>query len=389
MNKKLITLVIIFFFAFIANGFSQTWNYIGTGYQTSDPYPFYYYKLAQINNSNDRYASIIELSVQSDANYFDQQATYTIRIDKYEGTNVGSSDGARFDGMEIRCTSGNPAAAVFFISGTGLWVRSNNRWGGLYYRVIANFVQSPIVPDIAATQTLSGPSNVLYYTNQNGIKCDFDHNRFYEIPAIDVHGSVFHGLNINSQLNNQMGRPPVGANTIPGEIRGISGDDPLADDGLLRLSAGGGTNSGTKSYIDISGYMADPSNERLDNIVFGTRGLERMRLDLNGNLGIGVNDTKGYKLAVNGKIRTKEIKVEASDWPDYVFNAAHEMPSLRELETFIRENHHLPDIPSASETAEDGIDLGKMNTRLLKKIEELTLYIIEQEKRIQKLEDAK
>ncbi len=110
--------------------------------------------------------------------------------------------------------------------------------------------------------------------------------------------------------------------------------------------------------------------------------------DDNGNVGIGTL-TPNERLTVNGTIRAKAIKVEVSNWPDYVFSATHEKPSLRDLETFIRENHHLPEIPSASETAENGIDLGKMNTSLLKKIEELTLYIIEQEKRIRKLEEAK
>lgn len=100
-----------------------------------------------------------------------------------------------------------------------------------------------------------------------------------------------------------------------------------------------------------------------------------------GNMGIGTTDTKGYKLAVNGKIRAQEIKVEAANWPDYVFAKDFKLPSLKETEQHIKENGHLPGIPSAAEVETGGIDLGEMNAKLLKKIEELTLHLIEQQKK--------
>lgn len=97
----------------------------------------------------------------------------------------------------------------------------------------------------------------------------------------------------------------------------------------------------------------------------------------NGNVGIGTSDTKGYKLAVNGKIRTQEIKVEAVNWPDYVFAKDYKLQSLKETEQHIKDKGHLPGIPSAEEVKENGVDLGEMNKKLLQKIEELTLYLIE------------
>jgi hypothetical protein len=100
-----------------------------------------------------------------------------------------------------------------------------------------------------------------------------------------------------------------------------------------------------------------------------------------GNLGIGViNPTE--KLSVNGNIRSKEVKVESANWPDYVFNEDYKISSLAELEVFLRSNRHLPEIPSAETVAQEGISLGEMNGKLLKKIEELTLYLIEQNKSI-------
>lgn len=101
----------------------------------------------------------------------------------------------------------------------------------------------------------------------------------------------------------------------------------------------------------------------------------------NGNIGIGTNNSS-EKLSVNGTIRSKEIKVEATPWPDYVFAEDYTLKSLEETEAYIKENKRLPDMPSAEEVAENGIALGEMNRLLLEKVEELTLYIIHQQKEI-------
>ncbi|WP_214228805.1 hypothetical protein [Pedobacter sp. B4-66] len=98
-----------------------------------------------------------------------------------------------------------------------------------------------------------------------------------------------------------------------------------------------------------------------------------------GNVGIGTTAPK-EKLSVNGKIRAHEIKVETSGWPDYVFAKDYQLPSLQETEQHIKDKGHLPGIPSAEEVKANGVDLGEMNAKLLKKIEELTLHLIESEK---------
>lgn len=101
------------------------------------------------------------------------------------------------------------------------------------------------------------------------------------------------------------------------------------------------------------------------------------------NIGIGTSSPT-EKLSVNGRIRALEIKVETANWPDYVFEEGYLVRSLESLEDFIKENRHLPKIPLEAEVREEGIALGEMNKMLLKKIEELTLYLIEQNKRITK-----
>ncbi len=109
-----------------------------------------------------------------------------------------------------------------------------------------------------------------------------------------------------------------------------------------------------------------------------------MDLLVDGRIGIG-NVMPTEKLEVNGKIRAKEIKVETSGWPDYVFSPSYNKMPLAELEKFIQKNGHLPEIPSAKEAEANGIELGEMNKLLLKKIEELTLHLIQQGKEIEDL----
>lgn len=103
---------------------------------------------------------------------------------------------------------------------------------------------------------------------------------------------------------------------------------------------------------------------------------------LEGFVGIGTKTSEGYKLAVNGKIRAKEIKVE-TNWADYVFANDYNLPTLEEVEKHIQEKGHLINIPSAKEVEENGIHLGQISSKLLEKIEELTLYTISQEKEIE------
>ena len=102
-----------------------------------------------------------------------------------------------------------------------------------------------------------------------------------------------------------------------------------------------------------------------------------------GNVGIG-KFNPANKLDVNGTVRATEIIVE-SGWADYVFNDDYKLPSLNEVEKFIQQNHHLPNMPSAKEVKEKGLYVGDTQRRMMEKIEELTLYVIEMKKEIEML----
>ncbi|MGX1931317.1 hypothetical protein [Flagellimonas sp. 2504JD4-2] len=112
----------------------------------------------------------------------------------------------------------------------------------------------------------------------------------------------------------------------------------------------------------------------------------RMFIDSYGKVGIGTENPDS-KLTVKGNIHAEEIKVDLSvPGPDYVFKEDYDLKSLEEVQNYIKKHGHLPNIPSAQEMEANGIELGEMNMRLLEKIEELVLYTLEQEKRIEKLE---
>ncbi|QKJ31064.1 hypothetical protein HQ865_15310 [Mucilaginibacter mali] len=112
---------------------------------------------------------------------------------------------------------------------------------------------------------------------------------------------------------------------------------------------------------------------------------DRMTIKNNGKVGIGTT-TPDQLLSVNGTIHSKEVLVDLTGWPDFVFKPTYKLPALTEVKTYIDKNQHLPEIPSAQEIEQNGLNVGEMNKLLMKKVEELTLYLIEQNKRIEKLE---
>lgn len=151
------------------------------------------------------------------------------------------------------------------------------------------------------------------------------------------------------------------------------------------------------AFTDIAGsqnFSAVAINDPLYNLPKGTYYSD---FDINaknsvfaalasGNVGIGYTNPQN-RLDVNGKVHAKEVKIDLLGWPDYVFNESYNLLSLDDVEKHIQEKGHLPHIPSAEEVLKNGVNLGEMNAKLLEKIEELTLYTIEQNKQIKKLQD--
>lgn len=96
--------------------------------------------------------------------------------------------------------------------------------------------------------------------------------------------------------------------------------------------------------------------------------------------------TKEFIVRGDGFVYAREVNVQITALPDYVFNEDYNLPCLSDIETYVKENRHLPEVPSAKEVAQNGMNVGEMNAALLKKVEELTLYLIDQDKRLKLLQ---
>lgn len=141
------------------------------------------------------------------------------------------------------------------------------------------------------------------------------------------------------------------------------------------------------------GFHDGPIQNRLNCYMSGywginlfTEGKLRVRVDRLGNMGIGTETTTGYKLSVNGNIRASEVKVYTG-WADYVFKEDYQLPTLDDVEDHIKKHGHLINIPSEADVDANGILLGEMNAKLLEKIEELTLYILDINKEVKNLKE--
>ncbi len=169
------------------------------------------------------------------------------------------------------------------------------------------------------------------------------------------------------------------------------------------------TGSGLLSYPNVLGnkisfWRAGPNNDYgigintgvmqiytagTDKIAFGWGNVNAFNekitfLTGTGQVGLGTTNIGAYQLAVNGNIRSKEVVVETG-WADYVFDHNYPLKTLEELEQFIKRNNHLPNIPSAKEVEENGLHLGDVQKRMMEKIEELTLYVIDLKKEVETL----
>jgi hypothetical protein len=178
--------------------------------------------------------------------------------------------------------------------------------------------------------------------------------------------------------------------------------DKLHVMGNLRLSAGNeiflADNGQIRSFDDNHRILFRREDNIMEfreygNIVFSSGsgvGQETayMVVGSNGNVGIGIGTSAtSFKLHVAGDVKANSYYSNADHYPDYVFDSTYQLPSLREVAAYIKENHHLPEVPSEAEVKRDGLNLSSHQVILLKKIEELTLYAIEQNEKQKLLEE--
>jgi hypothetical protein len=188
-------------------------------------------------------------------------------------------------------------------------------------------------------------------------------------------------MRINSVGNIGIGSISPSEKLVIGGINSTNNND---QNSILFTDLGGNTLGKIGSRRGVNGYDGTLIFYTPDGATAAVT--ERMRINSFGNIGIGTASAS-EKLSVNGNISAKKLIVTQTGWSDYVFDKDYKLRSLSSLETFINQNKHLPDIPSAKEVEEKGISVGDNQALLLKKIEELTLYMIEMNKKIEVLQN--
>lgn len=201
-------------------------------------------------------------------------------------------------------------------------------------------------------------SNIYFNTGHVGIGVS------YPRAELDVNGEIWAGgEHVNNSVSYGVGKVTLGRDHWGGGYIQFAGDN--------NLGYGPTAPQIQTMWIHVKSngnYMEISSPEVADIFV----------ANKSGNVGIGTINPNS-KLTVNGNIRAKEIKLEASNWPDYVFSEEYHLIPLKELKSEIAENGHLPGFRTASEYQDDGVDIMAFNQKLLEKIEELTLYTIQQD----------
>ncbi len=169
----------------------------------------------------------------------------------------------------------------------------------------------------------------------------------------------------------------VGIGTAaPTQRLDVNGNLLIEGGNSLIFGSGFGNGALLSTYPGYLNLRTGATGFNIDNNA-GT--LNLIAIQNGGNVGIGTMNPQ-YLLSVNGTIGAKDVIVTNTGWPDYVFRPGYRLRSLTEVSAYIQANHHLPDIPTETEVKEKGVSMADMQARLLAKIEELTLHLIQQEK---------
>lgn len=286
----------------------------------------------------------------------------------------------------IPTTDGNPYVEI---DNTNIWLKEwyNQQYIGYYMQLTPNnFFMSRGVPVASSSSSINSgaftfkynlSSGDTYFRFQNGhlslSKGNFTMgtSSFLDQNRLFLYGRL--GVDIQNPLSKIHVQAEGNPNFIEGQINGTSmhGFQIYGTDQGLYM---GVSTAQRLAYIQSVDLNTAPST-----LTLNARG---------GNVTIGTTSPQqGYRLSVNGGIICEEIKI-ILDVPasDYVFATDYSLMPLDELELFIKTNKHLPEVPSAVEFAENGYSIGKMDDLLLRKVEELSLYVIELQKQILELQ---
>lgn len=280
-------------------------------------------------------------------------------------------------GTNNRATGNNSFAAGWWCNATGLTsfaLGYASTATNINSMAIGMYTKSESAYSITIGKGYSGTKPLL--NDKNGIMMGYGSN----LPTLFITGQ---------NVENRTGKIGIGDMTDPQAKLHILGD-AHEDVGIIVESKAPAYRKTFIQLRDESHRISVGTNGAM-SITAGTKplSLEGSRVTFTGKVGVNTNNTvPGYAFAVDGGIVTDEVLIlDVEDWPDYVFGQNHRLMPLGELKAFINKNSHLPEIPSAQEVEENGVNVAEMQKLLLKKIEELTLYTVEQQRLIEELQE--
>ncbi len=351
-----------------------------------------------ITNSNSGFVGINRSTTVSGAEYFGIQAP---------------AAGTEYGGMYIRTDSATAKPFYGYRTGTqSAWTNldgSTNRWhvynDGIRLTVDdgGNVGIGEDDPTSKLHVSAATAGNALFVTNTGtGMAAQlYVPNGSSALPLYAVtYGSdraaafEAHGANSTHAVTMFKNGDPV-LRLIGGFGGGTAATDaPLAIIGTSDSEPGGGglivagSVVGANISIDANEIMAR-NNGATSPLYLNNDGGNIHMAVVSGGVSIGTTTIPtGVLLAVDGKVLCEEMEVQLSgDWPDYVFDDSYALMPLSQLEQAVEEHGHLPGIPSAADVAKDGVNVGKMQAQLLEKVEELTLYMIQMNKQMERVEN--
>jgi hypothetical protein len=227
-------------------------------------------------------------------------------------------------------------------------------------------------------------ANLFAFGNNNG--------PFLNVSSGNVGLALFKGGTTRLKLfiNYSSENLGLGGNSNP--ATNVHINSAVSGDTLKITNSTTGHNASDGLDIRTTGNAASIVNRENSTLSFGTNNTSRMSIAADGKITIGSTTTPGtYKLYVESGILTEKVKValkSGANWADYVFSPDYTLRPLNEVAEYIQTHRHLPGVPSADEVVAEGLDLGAMDAKLLEKIEELTLYMIQLQQRVAELEKA-
>jgi hypothetical protein len=278
-------------------------------------------------------------------------------------------------------------SAHYVVTGTSSVFYLTGFQGGIDGKTFSVYNPSGFIMIIKHLSSLSAAGNQIH----TGTGLDFTMNSFSTVTfRYQSNDNAWHIFSTGNDFNNPWVATSTGQvyNVTAGNVGiGTVGDAPqkftVRQSGIGITQEGGLGGAQVGFYASAGGAYVQTHNN-FDLLFSTNNGITQMIIQkATGNVGIGTTNPT-YKLSVNGNIRAKEVVVETA-WADYVFDADYQLSSLSEVEKYIKANKHLPNIPAAEEIQKNGLRTAELQTKMMSKIEELTLYVIELEKKIDAL----